>query len=80
MRAVKTQKFTRVRIGVSPSTASGVIRKPQGEKVVHNFILSKFKPHEMEELRRVFKRAEGALCVIITQGREHAMNEFNTSK
>src|SRR3989338_5774391 len=41
MRAVKTQKFTRVRIGVSPSTASGVIRKPQGEKVVHNFILSK---------------------------------------
>src|SRR3989344_583814 len=40
IRSVKTQKFTRVRIGVSPSTATGSLRKPEGKKVVNNFILT----------------------------------------
>ena len=76
-RAVKTKKFTRVRIGVSPSTASGVIRKPEGEKEVVKFILAKFKPHETAELKQVFKRVAHALETIVLDGRERAMNEFN---
>jgi len=76
-RAVKTQKFTRVRIGVSPSTAGGALRKPSGEKVVNNFILTKFRANELEELKRVFRRSAEALEIIILEGRERAMNEFN---
>jgi PTH1 family peptidyl-tRNA hydrolase len=75
--AVKTKKFTRVRIGVSPSTASGKIRKPQGEKDVVDFILAKYKPHELAELKKVFKRAAQALEAIVTDGPERAMNRFN---
>ena len=74
---LKTKEFTRVRIGVSPSTADGALRKPEGEKVVINFILTKFRAHELEELKRVFKRITDALEVIVTLGRERAMNEFN---
>ena len=77
-RAVKTKKFTRVRVGVSPSTASGVIRKPEGEKVVHNFILSKFKTHELAEVKQIFKRVAHALETIVLEGHEKAMNQFNT--
>jgi PTH1 family peptidyl-tRNA hydrolase len=77
MRAVKTKKFVRIRVGVSPSTAAGNIRKPTGEKVVVNFILTRFKPHEMEELKQVFKKALHALEVIVSEGREKAMNQFN---
>ena len=77
MRAVKTKKFTRVRVGVSPSTSSGTLRKPEGEKVVLNFILTKFRAHELEELKRVFKRIGEALEVAVTLGHERAMNEFN---
>ncbi|MDO8552557.1 MAG: aminoacyl-tRNA hydrolase [bacterium] len=77
MKAVKTKKFTRVRVGVSPSTASGALRKPVGEKVVVNFILTKFKAHELEELKKVFKRVSRALEVIATEGVGRAMNEFN---
>lgn len=77
MRAVKTKKFTRVRIGVSHSTASGAIRKPVGEKVVVNYILTKFKAHELEELKRIFKKVNQALETIATDGRERAMNLFN---
>jgi len=78
IRAVKTQKFIRVRIGVSPSTASGALRKPEGKKVVNNFILTKFGAHELAVLRPVLRRSTDALKTIILDGREKAMNEFNS--
>ena len=77
MRALKTKKFIRIRIGVSPSTASGTLRKPEGDKVILNFILTKFRAHELEELKQVWKRVAHALETIVTDGREQAMNQFN---
>jgi PTH1 family peptidyl-tRNA hydrolase len=77
MRAVKTKKFTRVRVGVSPATPSGKLKKPQGEKDVVDFILTKFKPSEVEELKKVFKRVRDALVATVTEGPERAMNSFN---
>lgn len=77
MRAVKTRKFARVRIGVSLHTASGKIKKPQGEDEVLKFILAKFKPAEQDELKKVYKRASQALQSIIEHGPMGAMNEFN---
>ena len=77
MRAIKTKKFARVRIGVSHSTASGAIRKPEGEKVILNFILTKFKAHEFEEFKRVSRKVSHALETIAAEGLPRAMNEFN---
>ena len=77
MKVLKTKKFTRVRVGVSPSTAGGALRKPVGDKVVVNYILTKFKAHELEVLKTVFKRVARALEVIATEGPQRAMNEFN---
>ncbi len=76
-KAVKTTKFTRIRIGVSPASAKGVAKKPKGEEAVLKFILAKFKPTEMDELKKVFKRTNAALEAIVTQGPLMAMNEFN---
>lgn len=77
MRAVKTKKFVRVRIGVSPATPKGAIRKPHGEKEVNDFILAKFRPAEMTELQRVFTHASEAIAATMTEGRERAMNIHN---
>ena len=77
MRAVKTRKFARIRIGVSPETASGKLKKPIGEKEVNDFILSKFTPHEADELKKVFKRVSEAIEAIIDRGVIVAMNQFN---
>jgi PTH1 family peptidyl-tRNA hydrolase len=77
IRAVKTQRFPRVRIGVSPTTASGAVRKPEGEKVVNNFILTPFRASELVTLKPIFKKVADALETIIRDGREMAMNEFN---
>lgn len=77
-RALKTKRFVRIRIGVSPSTATGKLRKPAGEKEVVDFILTRFKTHELDELKRIFKRASLAIETIVTEGREIAMNRFNS--
>ncbi len=77
IKAVKTKEFIRIRIGVSPSTPSGKIKKPQGEKKVLDFILGNFSPKEKEILKKVFKKASEAIEVIVSEGREVAMNKFN---
>ncbi len=77
-KAVKTKRFTRVRIGVSPETPTGKLKKPSGEDEVVQFILARFKPHEMEELHRIFKKVSDAIEAAVLEGREIAMNKFNS--
>lgn len=79
MRSVKTRKFARLRIGVSPETASGALKKPHGEKEVNDFILGKFKPDEMEILKKIFKKTTEATAQIIERGALVAMNDVNRS-
>lgn len=78
-RALKTKAFWRMRIGISPVTASGKIRKPKGEEEVIEFILKKFKSSERATLQSIFKRTTQALLRTVTDSPIHAMNEFNTS-
>lgn len=84
VKAVKTKEFVRIRIGISPATPSGKIKKPNqglpaqaGEKAVIDFILSKFKPAELEILKKTFKKASEAIQTLISDGRDRAMNQFN---
>jgi PTH1 family peptidyl-tRNA hydrolase len=77
MNYVHTQKFTRIRLGVSPSTAAGSIRKPDGKKAVNDFILNKFSAAQADQLKRVFKKASDALEAIVKEGPMMAMNQFN---
>lgn len=77
IRALKTEAFVRIRIGISPIAASGKMKKPIGEKVVGDFILEKFKPAELEAIKKVFKKMPEALQTLVLRGREAAMGEFN---
>ena len=83
-KAVKTLEFVRVRVGISPATANGRAKKPgenlppkkAGEAVI-DFILGKFKPKEMEILKKTLKKVSEAIQTLITDGRDRAMNMFN---
>lgn len=77
IKALKTREFIRIRIGISPVTPSGKLKKPSGEQKVLDFILGQFKPKEMEILKKVFKRTAEAIELTTEEGRERAMNEFN---
>ena len=77
VRALKSKAFTRIRIGVSPQTPSGKLKKPQGEKAVIDFILKKRTFKEEEILKKIFKKVKEALEILVSDGREKAMNRFN---
>lgn len=85
VKAVKTLEFVRVRVGISPMTSKGLAKKPgaglspkAAEKAVIDFILGKFKPKELEILKKVLGRASEAAQSIITDGRAKAMNVYNS--
>jgi PTH1 family peptidyl-tRNA hydrolase len=75
--ALKTQDFVRVRIGISPATPSGKLKRPDGEKIV-DFVLGKFKPAEQDKLKKVKKIVEEALMLIVEEGKDKAMGEINS--
>ena len=77
MSALKTKSFTRIRIGISPTSASGEIKKPEGERNVEKFILGEFAHSELTLLKKTLARAGEAIEAIISEGREKAMNLFN---
>jgi PTH1 family peptidyl-tRNA hydrolase len=75
--ALKTMDFTRIRIGISPSTVSGKLKRPDGEKIV-DFVLGKFKPAEQEKLKKVKKIVREALEIILEEGKDAAMGVINS--
>lgn len=76
-KALKTKEFVRIRIGISPASPSGKLRKPNAEKVV-DFVLGKFKSSEQEKLKRARKTVADALELLLEEGRAKAMTEINS--
>ncbi|KKS76904.1 MAG: Peptidyl-tRNA hydrolase [Parcubacteria group bacterium GW2011_GWB1_42_9] len=77
IKALKTQAFVRVRLGVCPTTPTGKLKKPVGEKLI-DFIVGEFKPDELKVFKKVTKQAVEALDLIVGEGREKAMGEVNS--
>lgn len=77
MRAIKTKDFVRIRIGVAPTTPSGKIKKPKGERAIVDFIIGAFKPKELEVIKKTITKACHAVETIVADGRATAMNQFN---
>jgi peptidyl-tRNA hydrolase, PTH1 family len=77
IRAIKTEAFVRIRIGVSPENAQGVAKVPHGEDKVEKFILGKFKDDELKEIKKLSIRVAEAIETIITESREKAMSVYN---
>ena len=78
IRAIKTEAFIRLRLGISNETASGKIKKPQGEEKVIDAILGDFKKTENNDLKKVIKKSVLALELIIKEGREKATSMLGT--
>jgi peptidyl-tRNA hydrolase, PTH1 family len=77
IKTIKTEKFARIRVGISPITPSGKIKKPKGEEAVTKIILGKFKSDELIQIKKLSKKVNEALETFISEGLERAMTEFN---
>lgn len=77
VKAIKTEEFVRIRVGISGETAGGKLKKPKGEKEVDKFIIGPFRPAEDSELKKVARKVSAALEMIVLEDASRAMGEFN---
>ena len=77
IKAIKTEAFVRVRIGIAPVTASGKTKIPHGESEVEKFILGNFKDVEMDIIKGLVKKIATGIELLVTEGREKAMSVTN---
>ncbi|MEA2715677.1 MAG: peptidyl-tRNA hydrolase, family [Candidatus Parcubacteria bacterium] len=77
IKALKTEAFTRIRVGTAPSTPKGKAKVPHGDEKVEKFILGPFKEAELKVVRKVAAKVTEAVAMIATEGREKAMSVYN---
>ena len=79
IKAVKTEAFLRIRIGVAPANAKGEAKTPHGDEKIEKFILGKLKDDEMKLIKKSAKVALEAIQTAITESREKAMSVYNAT-
>lgn len=77
IRALKSEEFLRIRVGIAPATPSGKIKKPKGEKAVLNFLLSEFKKPELDAIKKLSKKVAEAVETIFAESKDKAMSLYN---
>ena len=77
IKAVGTQAFFRIHIGISPAKANGQVKKIDHDTIIDNFIVADFKPKEAEELKKVIKKVVDCLELAVSDSPERAMSEYN---
>ena len=78
IKALGTREFVRIRVGISPVTGGGKLKKPSGESAVENFILGEFSKKEKEILENVFKKVAEAVELISKETLSTAMTLSNS--
>ena len=79
MNHLKTEGFYRIRMGITPTTAKGVLKKPSGDELLNNFIITSFKPKEADEVKAVTKKVLSALETAVSDSFERATGELNSA-
>lgn len=72
IRAIGSEKFVRIRIGVSPK------KKPNHAQLM-KFLTRKFKPSESVAIKKISKKILEALEMIIEESPEKAMTIYNNN-
>ena len=77
IKHLKTEAFLRIRVGAAPENKDGNAKVPHGEDKIEKFILGKFKPEELKELKKIEKRIAEAVEILVKEGRDKAMSLVN---
>jgi len=77
IKKVKSKEFVRIRIGASPVTPTGKLKKPKGEEAVLKFLLGKYKEDELKITKKISKKVEEILITLSEDGKDKAMSIYN---
>jgi len=78
MRALKTDAFARIRIGVAPAGKKNQAKKLKDEEKVIKLVIGKWKPAEETAVKKVLKKAAEAARLFAIEGIEAATMFANT--
>ncbi len=78
MRAIKTQDFARIRIGISGTGKKNQAKKVSGEEKVIKHVIGKWKPSEEATVKKIFKKVAEATRLFATEGVDVATQFANT--
>lgn len=74
--ALGSKTFVRVRVGISPTSLFGALKKPDKDRVP-DFVLKNFSPRELRKFDALLPDICAAIRMIVTEGKDRAMNQFN---
>lgn len=77
IKKVKSKEFVRIRVGVSPTTPTGKMKKPSGEDAVYKFLLGSFKEDEIKKIKSLSKKISDVLVSLSADGKDKTMSVFN---
>jgi len=77
IKNIKTREFVRIRVGISPTTPSGKLKKPKGEDKVVDFLMKKFKPDELKVVNKVAKELIEPVLLILEGQLSKSMSLYN---
>lgn len=77
IKSLKSEEFVRIRVGITPATPTGKLKKVHGEKDVLKFLLGEFKKPELEVIKKLSKKIAEAIEVIFSESKEKAMSLYN---
>jgi PTH1 family peptidyl-tRNA hydrolase len=78
MRAIKTEEFARIRIGISGEGKKNQTKKVSGEEKVIKHVIGKWKPTEEVTVKKVMKKVAEAVRLLAHEGIEVATQFANT--
>ena len=77
IKKIKSREFVRIRIGISPQTPTGKLRKPKNEQALLKFLLGKFKEDELKKIKKISVTVREIIEIIIKEGKDKAMSLYN---
>jgi PTH1 family peptidyl-tRNA hydrolase len=78
MRAIKTDQFSQIKIGISGQGKKNQAKKVSGEERVLKHVVGKFKPTEESAAKKAIKKAALAAETFVTDSLEKAVMIANT--
>ncbi len=78
MRALKTQDFARIRVGISGVGKKNQAKKVSGEEKVIKLVIGKWKPSEEATVKKVLKKVAETVHLFATENIESATMFANT--
>lgn len=79
MRALKTEQFAQLKIGISGKGKKNQAKKVSGEEKVLKHVIGKFAPKDETDLKKVLKKSVETLRLFATEGIEKATMFANTN-